>query len=128
VRDGAGGEGVTRLEYAEQRRPRDSAWSLVGFALALVAASFCGLAWWGLWRELRTGAASASADVSPLFYVALGAFAATCLVGLRRGRRRFAAAGLVLLVAAAAAMAVLVVGSPWSAPRRVQPALPASSR
>jgi hypothetical protein len=119
---------MTRLEYAGQARPRDSVWSLIGFALALVAASFSGLAWWGLWRELRTGAGSASFGVTPLYYVLLGAVAAVCVVGLRRGRRRFAVAGLVLLLAAAVAMITLVKGSPWSAPRRATPVAPATSR
>jgi hypothetical protein len=66
--------------------------------------------------------------VSPLFYVALVPIAATCLIGLRRGSRRFAVAGLVLLIASAAGMAVLVTGSPWSSPRRVPPAAPATTR
>jgi hypothetical protein len=119
---------VTRLQYAEPPRRRDSAWSLVGFALALVAASFSALNWWGLWRNLQNGASSASFGVSPVYYAALGAVAATCLVGLRRGRRRFAVAGLVILIASAAAMTVLVTGSPWSAPRPAPPAPPAAPR
>ena len=81
-----------------------------------------------LWRSLRQGASSISFGVSPVYYTALVAVAAVCVVGLRRGRRRFAVAGLVLLVAAAAAMAVVVTGSPWSAPRAAPPAAPANGR
>ena len=103
-----------RVEYAsEPRKLRDSAWSLVGFGLALLALAASAMAWWDLWRSYRGGAVSASYGVSPIYYVVVVAIAAACVVGLLRGRRRFAVLGVVLLVVAVTAMMVLVWRSPW---------------
>jgi len=115
---------MTRLEYAERSGPRDSGWSLVGFALAAAAAAFAAWSWWNLWRGLQTGATQISIGVTPLYWLILCAIAATCVVGLRRGRRRFAVVGLVLLVATAAATFAIVRGSPWAAAPRNAPAAP----
>ena len=54
------------LEYAGRRGPRDSAWSLVGFTLALVIALGSGWSWWGMWRAVRGGATAYSFGVTPL--------------------------------------------------------------
>ena len=119
---------MTHLEYAARSGRRDSSWSLVGFALAAAAAAFSGWAWWTVWRNLRHGAASTSFGVTPLYYLGLAAVATICLVGLRRGRRRYSVAGLVLLMAATAAMLALVGGSPWSAPPATTPAASRAAR
>jgi hypothetical protein len=102
-----------RFDYAPPRAARDSAWSLVGFALALVAAVFSGWSWWSVWRSRRQGATSVSIGVSPLYYMIVTSVAAACVVGIMRGRRRFGLAGLLIVVASVAAMAVLTKGSPW---------------
>ena len=119
---------MTRLEYAQAGGPRDSGWSLVGFALAAAAAGLSAWSGWGLWRDLHRGATQISIGVTPLYWLVLGAIAATCAVGLRRGRRRFAVAGLALLVAAAAMMVVIVSGSPWAARPRNPPAAPTAAQ
>ena len=101
------------LDYHQPRRPRDSAWSLVGFALAMVAAFFASLMWWGLWRSKSSGGRSVWYGVSPLYYVAVVVVAAVCVRGLWSGRKRFAVAGLILCALSIVSAAVLVRGSPW---------------
>src|SRR5689334_9483846 len=94
-------------------RRRDSAWSVVGFALALVAAIFAGLMWWEMWQGVRSGARGVWFGVSPLYYLGAAAAAALCARGLTRGRKRFALAGLLLAVLSVASAAFLAHGSPW---------------
>jgi hypothetical protein len=108
-----------QLEYEERGGRRDSAWSLVGFSLALVIALFSAWSWWEMWRSLRGGATAYSFGVTPLYYVVAGTVAAACVIGMGRGRRRFGLIGLVIAVASVVAMAALVWGSPWSPPRPI---------
>ena len=105
------------LEYENRGGARDSAWSVVGFALALVVAMFCVGTWWSLWRSLRSGATSVSFGVTPVFYLLPALVAAVCLLGVARGRKRFGLIGLALAIASVAAMGVLVRRSPWNIPR-----------
>jgi hypothetical protein len=104
---------ASTLDYQHSRGPRDSAWSLVGFALSLVAAFLAALMWWGLWRSIGSGGRNVWYGVSPLYYVAVVVVAAVCVRGLWGGRKRFAVAGLILCAVSIASAAVLVRGSPW---------------
>ena len=102
------------LEYQEPPgRRRDSAWSLVGFALALVPALFAGRLGYDLWRSLHSGSGAVSFGVAPIYYVVVAAVAAVCVRGLVLGRKRFAIAGLALSLASFVAVLVIVLGSPW---------------
>jgi hypothetical protein len=106
-------QSTSTLEYQEPpKRRRDSAWSVVGFALALLAAFFAGAMVWGLWRSRASGA-RISFGVTPLYYVAMAAVAAVCVRGLMHSRKRFAIAGLVLVLASLVIVLVIVRGSPW---------------
>jgi hypothetical protein len=103
------------LEYEKPpERRRDSAWSLVGFALALMLASFAGLLWRDLWRSRGGGGGRmTSFGVTPVYYFLVAAVAAVCVRGLIAGRKRFALAGLALALASFVVVVVIVRGSPW---------------
>ena len=102
------------LEYQEPpKRRRDSAWSVVGFALALLTAFIAGALAWDLWRSRASGARVISFGVSPAYYVAVATVAAVCGRGLTLGRKRFAIAGLILALASFVLVQVIVHGSPW---------------
>lgn len=106
---------ASTLDYQKPpARRRDSAWSVVGFALALLAVSIAGAMWWNLWWSRRnSGATVISFGVSPLYYVVMAAIGAACVRGLMVGRKRFAIAGLVLAGVSFVAVMVIVFGSPW---------------
>ena len=104
----------TTLAYeSTSRARRDSAWAVVGFSLALLAACIPGYMAWDLWRSRQAGAASASIGFTPVYFVLLAAVAAACARGLTVGRKRFAIAGLLVVLASAAGAIVLQLGSPW---------------
>jgi hypothetical protein len=103
------------LEYQNPpARRRDSAWSVVGFALALLTPCFAGAMGWNLWHSRRAGSGGRiSFGVTPVYYVVMAAVAALCVRGLMVGRRRFAIAGLVVAGVSFIAVMVMVFGSPW---------------
>jgi len=103
------------LEYQNPpARRRDSAWSVVGFALAVLALCFAGAMAWNLWlSQRRPGATVISFGVSPAYYVAMAAVAGCCVRGLMVGRKRLAIAGVVLAGVSFVAVMLIVFGSPW---------------
>ena len=103
------------LEYQKPpARRRDSAWSVVGFALALLAVCFAGAMGWNLWlSRRRPGTTGISFGVSPAYYLLMAAIAGSCVRGSMVGRKRFAVAGLVLAGMSFVAVMVMVFGSPW---------------
>ena len=103
------------LEYQKPpTRRRDSAWSVVGFALAVLGVCFAGAMGWNLWSSRRnSGATVISFGVSPLYYVVMAAIGAACVRGLIVGRKRFAIVGLVLAGVSFVVVMVIVFGSPW---------------
>jgi len=102
------------LEYAGPSRARaHSAWSLVGFALALLLAVPAAMMWWDLWSMRGSGATQIGFGVSPVYYVIAAAVAALCVIGMRRGAKLFGTLGLIILAVAVGAMVLIVAGSPW---------------
>ena len=103
------------LDYADPSVARrgHSAWSVVGFALAVLLAVPAAMMWWGLWVSWRSGATQIGFGVSPVYYVIAAGIAAVCVIGMRRGAKLFGALGLLVLGVAMTAMVVIVAGSPW---------------
>ena len=103
------------LEYQKPpARRRDSAWSVVGFAVAVPALCFAGAMGWNLWLTRRASSGGLiSFGVTPVYYVVMAAVAGCCVRGMIVGRKRFAIAGLVLTGVSFVAVMVIVFGSPW---------------